>query len=136
MQHSKKSPTTTHQTTETNQASETDPSVQDWANFYKLQEIAEILKNNEGSATTALKKIEQVINPSGDVWEPTADTKPIDPRNPDVKPALPASDGQWNYKWVNELMPKIDQHKPGLPNIGLGPFDAPRRHWRMYRQEK
>ncbi|MBX2833051.1 MAG: hypothetical protein KTR23_18155 [Rhodospirillales bacterium] len=113
-----------------------DPTVQDWADFYKLQAIAEILASAPGRASATLRSIEQVLNPSGDVWEPTASTKPIDPKNPDVKPSLPPSDGQWNYKWENELMPKIDQHKPGLPNIGLGPFDAPRRQWRMYRQQK
>ena len=32
------------------------------------------------------------------------------------------------------LKPPSGQHKPGLPNIGLGPFDKPQTYWQLFKR--
>ncbi|MDG4720736.1 MULTISPECIES: hypothetical protein [Thalassospira] len=71
--------------------------------------------------------------PPGD-WEPTKTVEEIDPENPDIPPELPEPSPEWEFEWQRTLKPPSQQHKPGLPNIGLGPFDKPLEHWRLYRR--
>lgn len=93
--------------------------------------------DNEGQAgtwpTVAAKAVKRQVEPE---WEETSQTKPVDPHNPNVEPELPADNEDWEYWWRKLLQPPAKQHKPGLPNIGLGPFDAPLKEWRLFRRPK
>lgn len=77
---------------------------------------------------TAIKRTPQAI------WKATKTTEEIDPKHPDIPPELPQDRPAWEYQWRKALKPPSEQHKPGLPNIGLGPFDKPQTYWQLFQR--
>ncbi|GEM_PF-1357355 len=68
------------------------------------------------------------------IWEATKTTEEIDPKHPDIPPDYPHDCPPSDYQWRKALKPPSEQHKPGLPNIGLGPFDKPLTYWQLFKR--
>ncbi len=79
-------------------------------------------------------KAKAIKRPVQEIWEATKTTEEIDPQHPDIPPEYPQGRTASEYQWRKVLKPPSGQHKPGLPNIGLGPFDKPQTYWQLFKR--
>lgn len=79
-------------------------------------------------------KAKAIKRPAQAIWKPTKTTEEIDPKHPDIPPDYPKDQPAPEYRWRKVLKPPSEQHKTGLPNIGLGPFDKPLTYWQLFKR--